>query len=363
MMSGDVRAWLRFSRLELPPRKAGVLLERFGDAASVLSASRKALLAVDGINGRLVERILSPEPQAIEHDLERVEELGVSILTIRDPEYPASLKEIYDPPPILYIRGELIESDRFAIAVVGSRRASVYGRTIVQRIAKDLSSRGLTLISGGARGIDSSMHRGALDGGGRTICVLGCGVDISYPPENKGLFEEISNAGAVVSEFPLGTNPEPWRFPVRNRIISGLSLGVLVCQAPIDSGALITARYAGDQGKDVYALPGNVDDQRNCGCHRLIRDGAVLIESAQDILEELGVPGTEQEKPQLSLTFSTLSADERRVVDLLSLEPKHVDQIILEMQLPAPQVSSILTLLEMKGLVRRVPGSAYVRAI
>jgi len=364
MELAELRAWLRLSRLELSPKRAGMLLERFGDACSIFAASEHDLLST-GIGEKAAQRILSPEPPGVEQDLVRLEELGVTLLAIRDPGYPAALKEIYDPPPVLFVRGALIEPDRFSVAIVGSRRASNYGRAMAERIAADLASRGLTVVSGGARGVDSAAHRGALDAGGRTVCVLGCGVDFAYPPENKALFERIAEGGALVSEFPLGATPEPWRFPVRNRIISGIALGVLVCQAPVDSGALITARTAAEQGRDVYALPGNVDDQRNTGCHRLIRDGAVLVESAQDILQELGISVPDEHKPQLSLdlSFNTLSPDERRLIELLSLQPKHVDQIIQETSLPAPQVTSALTLLEMKGLVRRVPGSAYVRAV
>lgn len=363
MTSEEIRSWLHFSRLELSAKKAGMLLDQFGDAASVLRASSKELLGIEGLGEKFVDRLLAPEPAAVEEDLAVVEELGITILTIRDSDYPAGLREIFDPPPVLYVRGAIRESDKFAVSVVGSRRASVYGKSMSSRISSVLARRGLTIVSGGARGIDTAAHQGALDAGGRTICVLGCGVDVAYPPENKALFNRIAENGAVVSEFPLRTIPEPWRFPIRNRIISGMSLGVLVCQAPIDSGALITARYAGDQGKDVYALPGNVDDVRNSGSHKLIRDGAVLVESAQDILDELGVPAAEAQKPKLSSAFSGLSPDERRIVDMLSLEPKHVDLIIQDMQLPAPEVSSMLTLLEMKGLIRRVPGSAYVRAL
>ncbi len=247
----------------------------------------------------------------------------------------------------------------------GSRRASVYGKSIAERIATDLAQRGLTIVSGGARGIDTAAHKGALAAGGRTIAFLGCGIDVSYPAENKNLFDAMVESGAVISEFPLGSNPEPWRFPPRNRLISGMSLGVLVCQSPEASGALITAGYAAEQGKDTYAVPGNVDDERNWGCHKLIQDGALLVQNASDILRELGLDGggEEDEARQMALPIESLNEQERDIAALLSLEPMPVDEIIERTGLPAPMVSGTLTVLEMKNIVRRVPGNAYVRAI
>ncbi len=251
-----------------------------------------------------------------------------------------------------------------AVAIVGSRRATVYGRAIAEKIAKGLSARGLAVVSGGARGVDTAAHRGALAAGGRTIAFLGCGVDVNYPAENKKLFEAISENGAVVSEFPFGSEPEPWRFPPRNRLISGLSLGVLVCQSPAASGALITAGYAAEQGKDVYAVPGNVDDERNRGCHKLIKDGARLVESVDDILEELGLDASEERSGrQLTLPAGPLNEQEQSILCLLSLDPMQVDKIISKTGLAAPMVSGTLTVLEMKGVAKRVPGNAYVRAL
>jgi DNA processing protein len=274
------------------------------------------------------------------------------------------LKDIYDPPVVLYSRGSVLESDKLAIAIVGSRRASVYGRSVAERIARDLAARGLAVVSGGARGIDTAAHKGAMAAGGRTIAFLGCGIDVAYPAENKKLFEAMAESGAVVSEFPLGSTPEPWRFPPRNRLISGMSLGVLVCQSPEASGALITASYAAEQGKDVYAVPGNVDDERNRGCHKLLRDGAGLVETAQDILDDLGLANDGNDGArQLLLPIDSLEDNERVIVTLLSLEPMPVDTIIEKCGLPAPLVSGTLTILEMKNLVRRVPGNAYVRAL
>lgn len=360
----ELRSWIRLSHLELSPRAALALIERFGGPEAVFEASESELETVEHLTQKGLTRILGPVPAAIEHDLKVIEETGVIVTPIKSPDYPISLKEIYDPPVVLYSRGRIIESDKLSVAIVGSRRATVYGRSVAERIARDLAARGLTIVSGGARGIDTAAHKGALAAGGRSVAFLGCGIDVSYPAENKKLFEVMADSGAVVSEFPLGAAPEPWRFPPRNRLISGLSIGVLICQSPEASGALITASYAAEQGKDVYAVPGNVDDDRNRGSHKLIKDGARLVESAQDILEELGLDGTGEEgRNQLTLPMESMTDSEQRIVMLLSLEPMQVDEIIEKSGLAAPMVSGTLTILEMKSIVRRVPGNAYVRAL
>ena len=363
MGESELRSWYRLSRLEISPRKVISLLDAFGVPEAIFAAGEADLCAVDGINNRTVEKLLAPEPESLDSELEALEDRGVRIITIRDPDYPVNLKQIYDPPIVLYVRGSFRESDRFAVAIVGSRRASIYGRSMAERIAHDLAVRGIAVVSGGARGIDSEAHKGALSAGGRTVAVLGCGIDVDYPPENAELFNRIAESGAVVSEFPPGSQPEAWRFPGRNRIVSGLALGVLVIQAPSDSGALITSSYAAEQGRDVFALPGNVDDIRNEGCHALIRDGAVLVTSADDILEALGFLTTEERSPQVEMEMDSLSGNEKKIVGILSLQPKHVDQIIQESELSVGDVTSALTMLEMNGIVKRVPGNAYVRVL
>jgi len=361
---GDRRSWLRLSRLELSPRAAAALIERFGGPEGVFGASDAELQSVEQLTPKGRAKVLEPMPAAIERDLRLIEDLAVSLVPITSPSYPAKLKEIFDPPVLLYVRGAVVESDKLSIAIVGSRRATVYGLSVAERIARDLAARGLTVVSGGARGIDTVAHKGALAAGGRTVAFLGCGVDVGYPAENKKLFEAIVDSGAVISEFPFGSTPEPWRFPPRNRLISGMSMGVLVCQSPEASGALITAGYAAEQGRDVYAVPGNVDDERNRGCHGLIKDGAKLVEGASDILQELGLDGDTDSPRQLALPIESLkNENERRIASLLSLEPMTVDDIIDGSGLPAPLVSGVLTILEMKGIVRRVPGNAYVRAL
>lgn len=364
MNEQELRIWLRLSRLEISPRVAGALLERFGGPQAIFDASEEELKSVENVTDKALQKLLGPEPAVLDHDLATIEQESISVIPINSPKYPASLTMIYDPPPVLYVKGNILESDKLAIAIVGSRRASEYGRSVAARIAKDLAARGLTMVSGGARGIDTAAHKGALEAGGRTIAFLGCGIDVSYPAENKKLFEAMRESGAVVSEFPLGATPEPWRFPPRNRLISGMSLGVLVCQSPEASGALITAGYAAEQGKDIYAVPGNIDDERNRGCHKLIQDGALLVQESNDILRELGIDTEEQQtQRQTTLPIENLNDQERDIAGLLSLEPMPIDKIIEKTGLPAPMVSGTLTVLEMKNIVRRVPGNAYVRAI
>ena len=349
-------AWVRLSRLEIAPRKALAVLDHFGDAEAVFSAKTRQLAEVPGLGQPAVARILKSEADQAEKDLQRLAEIGARVITLRDDEYPANLKQIYDPPVALYAHGEIKESDKFAIAIVGSRTASEYGRTMAHRIAADLASRGLTIVSGGARGIDTFAHRGAISTGGRTIAVLGCGVDVRYPYENRELFKEIAERGAVVSEFPLGAKPEPWRFPARNRLISGLSRGVLVCEGKEDSGSLITANYAAEQGREVFALPGGVDKEASRAPHKLIKEGARLVEGAPDILDELGIEVERGARAQLGLPLDGLNEQERAMVELVDLQPKHADDIIRESGLTVSEAIGLLTLLEMRGFVRRVPG-------
>jgi len=361
----ELRYWLRLSRLEISPRAAAALIERFGGLEAVFDASESELRTVDRLTDNGVEKVLGPAPAAIDRDLRIIEDAGIALIPLSSPDYPVSLKQIYDPPVLLYVKGSLVESDKLAIAIVGSRRASVYGKSVAEKIAGDLAQRGITIVSGGARGVDTAAHKGALAAGGRTIVFLGSGIDVGYPAENKNLFEAVAESGAVISEFPLGSNPEPWRFPPRNRLISGISLGVLVCQSPEASGALITAGYAAEQGRDTYAVPGNVDDERNWGCHKLIQDGALLVQDASDILRELGLleEGEPSDARQMALPIESLNEQERDIAALLSLEPMQVDEIIEKTGLPAPMVSGTLTILEMKNIVRRVPGNAYVRVL
>jgi DNA processing protein len=290
-----------------------------------------------------------------------LQELGVTVLTYWDARYPKRLRNTYGYPPLLYVRGHLTEADEPAVAVVGSRRASSYGRRMAHKMAFDLAQRGLTVVSGLARGIDCTAHRGALAGRGRTVAVLGSGIDVVYPPENRNLAEQIAQNGAVVSEFPPGTRPEAGHFPRRNRIISGLSLGVLVVEARVQSGALLTARLALDQGGEVFAIPGSVDHPGSQGPHRLIQEGAKLVQEVEDILEELHLPGRMLDVPSTARPVQDLSPEEEKLFTLLTDQPIPVDHLITQTGLLPSETLALLFSLEMKGLVQQLSGKRFAR--
>ncbi|MBI5967449.1 MAG: DNA-protecting protein DprA [Deltaproteobacteria bacterium] len=336
------------------------LTEAFGSPEAVFKASSKSLALVEGIGPKVVAALRRFDwKDRVEREIRCAENLGARLVTWEDEEYPANLKEIYDPPPLFYVLGLLTPRDKMAVAVVGSRYPTTYGKGAAERIARGLSVQGITVISGLARGVDSCAHRGALSAGGRTIGVLGCGIDIIYPPENRELFGQVVAQGAVISEFPLGTPPDSDHFPIRNRVISGLSLGVAVVEATIRSGSLITARFALEQGRDVYAVPGNVDSPRSEGTNRLIKQGAKLVTQAEDILEEIlplrdRPPLEEPPKPKLS-------EEEAKVFSVLSREARHIDQVIAQSALSSPKVSAILLSLELAGHIKQLPGMRFIR--
>jgi DNA processing protein len=344
------------------------LLKRFGSAKAVFQASFDQLRKVEQVGDQTGRAIRSFDEHGwVKRELERIERLGINVITIHDAEcYPAPLKMIPDPPPYLYVRGELRLEDHWAVAIVGSRLPSTYGLKITNRLARNLTHRGVTIVSGMARGIDSEAHRGALSGGGRTIAVLGSGVNVVYPPENRKLYEQISERGAVVSEYPLDTEPEAGHFPDRNRIISGMCLGVTIVEAAPKSGSLITARLALEQGREVFAVPGSVDSIRSRGTHDLIRQGAHLVESAEDIWEELGEivrawggrVESEQTKPEAR---EPLTPEEERIMALFGVEPVHIDKLIQQGGLGSSPTSAALLQLELKGRVRQLPGKRFLR--
>jgi len=337
------------------------LLDRFGTPKRVFKASQRELARVDGIGEGLAGVIKETDVRGkVNRELKLIEEFNVSLVTIKDQSYPKNLRQIYDAPPLLYVRGNLEPRDDLAISMVGSRLATNYGRTVTERIAGDLARHGVTMVSGMARGIDSAAHRGSLSVGGRTIAVLGCGVNIIYPRENRHLFEEIMAHGAVISEFPMSTPPEGMNFPRRNRIISGLSLGVVIVQASARSGSLITARLALEQNRDVFAVPGNIGMARSQGTNRLIKQGAKLVESAEDILEEVLPRFQHQGTTSEDRDFS-LEEEEERVFFLLEDEPIHIDSIIAQTRMAASRISSILLQLELKGLVQQLSGKRFVK--
>jgi len=379
----DLPAWLALSRAELPPRLAIELLEHFQSPAAIFSASPLEIASAANLSPAMLSRLLSQRPEEVgSRDCAALQTLGASIITLRDADYPPLLRHIHDPPPLLYLRGQLTPQDQQAIAIVGSRRCSPYGRLVAHSLARDLALRGITIISGLAVGIDGSAHQGALEAGGRSIGVMACGLDVPYPHEHGELKEKILRQGVLLSEVPLGTPPKPERFPVRNRLISGLALGVVVVEAPERSGALITAHLAAEQGREVFAVPGSANSVYSRGCHNLIREGAKLIDNVEDILEELRLPLSAPAKPEFvefvgqELTPatkppapqaktppmpSTLQPEESRLLSCLSLQQKYVDEIIRETALPSSQVSAGLMMLELKGLVRRLPGNLFVR--
>ena len=373
MTSEPVRSWLVLRAVRgLEDASVCRLVRAFGSAAAVLSAPVDELMQRGelsaGVARAIREGLPPPVLKDIDRELKQLDRLRVSILTYLDEAYPARLKQIADPPPVLYVTGALTDADRHAVAVVGSRQATPAGRLFAEELSRDLASAGFTIVSGLARGADGAAHRGALAAGGRTLAVLGCGIDRQYPPEHRALREEIEAHGAVLAELPIGSYPHGYHFPRRNRIISGLSLGVVVTEAALESGSLITARLAADQGREVFAVPGFVNSQTSRGPHALIKQGAKLVERAEDVIEEL--------LPQLDAAFRerlaarpaartatppTLGQDEAAVYAVLTTEPIHIDDVIARSGMPAPHVAGLLLSLELKNMIRQLPGQSYLR--
>ncbi len=333
------------------------LLARFGSPQAVFAASLGELTQA-GLRSEVAQAILGfQEWEQVEKELQKATRLGIRVLTWAEPEYPENLRRIHDPPPFLYVKGSFLPQDRLAIALVGSRVASMYGREVTRDLATGLAQRGITVVSGLARGIDAEAHTASLKAGGRTVAVLGSGLDIIYPREHKFLFEAIVDSGAVVSEFSLGTKPEAVNFPYRNRLISGLALGTVVVEATEKSGSLITAQSALDQGREVFAVPGSVRTGRSRGAHRLIKEGARLVEGIEDILSEIApwLPKEGKATPQLP----PLTEEERKVISFFAGEAVHVDELIQKSGLPPAHVLEVLLGLELKGVVVQRPGKLF----
>jgi len=334
------------------------LLEEFGSVQDVWTGRPADLTPY--LPPRIREKFVAfranfdPAPR-----LKALQELGISLITLLDAEYPENLRDIADPPPVLYVLGEFKPQDSRSIAVVGSRRATPYGRTTAERFGRELAELGFTVVSGMARGIDTCAHRGALAAGGRTIAVLGCGLDYIYPPENRNLMAKIAREGAVITEFPLGTPPEAGHFPIRNRIISGLSLGVLVVEAAASSGSLITVDWALEQGRDVFAVPGNINSPYSKGTNFLISQGARLVQEAREIAAELRLPVEEPEGG--GAASISLSSEEKKFLAVFQDRHLHIDEIIRATRLAPQQVISILLMLDLKGCVQQLPGKLFVR--
>jgi DNA processing protein len=331
----------------------------FGSPERALAASRDELRTI-GLSARVVAEITSLSwREHAERELARARDAGVRIITADNTAYPVDLKNTPDPPLFLYIKGSLRPEE--GIAIVGTRKPTHYGLTVTHRIAYELAAAGLTIVSGLARGIDTQAHRGALAAQGRTIAVLGCGIDLVYPPENKDLLERISSNGAVMTENPFGTKPEAGYFPARNRIISGLSRGTVIIEATEDSGSLITANYTFEQGRKLFAVPGNIGSPNSRGTNNLIRQGAVLVEGTDDILRDLGMKRTVAKRKSGIRPLPPLTPEEECALRCITNEPRHIDVIMNESRIASGRLSGVLITLELKGLAKQLPGKYYVR--
>lgn len=365
----DLLAALQLSLVPgLGPRLQAALLVRFLSPTDVFRQPVSALMQVSGIGRQTAERIVSSDyrTRAVQM-LQQCRNENVRLLQRGSPDFPGRLKSVDDAPALLYVKGTIEPADNLAVAIVGARRCTHYGRRQAERLAGSMVRAGFTVVSGLARGIDAAAHRGALNAGGRTIAVLATGVKQIYPPEHAELAMEISEHGALVSEFPLDQNPRSGLFPQRNRIISGMSLGVVIVEATRKSGALHTARHAMEQGREVFAVPGPIDSVASEGCHELIREGVTLIRNVDDLLQELGP----LESPAKSADSSTvhhpreltLNDQEKEVLELIGTTPLHIDDVLRTTQLDMGRVLSTITVLEMKRFIRRLPGNMLVRNV
>jgi DNA processing protein len=355
----ETKFWVGFNLVKgIGSARMRRLLGYFGSAELAWQAGESDLVAA-GLTPRLVEaRDAIRKGGALEKVLETIDQKNIQVLTWDEPDYPRRLKEIEHPPPILYILGSLVDSDQWAAAVVGTRQVTAYGRQVTEEIGRSLAQNGLTLISGLARGVDALAHQAALKNGGRTLAVLGSGVDQIYPPEHRGLAEKVLQSGALISDYPPGTAPDAANFPPRNRIISGLAQAVLVVEAGEKSGALITAAFAAEQGREIFAVPGYLYAPQSRGTNQLIHAGAHIYLNMDDVLRTLNVSHVDMQKSaRLNLPSD---ATEASLYALLGREPMHVDEIQEQAELPVEQVTAVLTIMELKGLVRQVGNMRYI---
>lgn len=351
------------------PVRVRQLLDHFGEAPAILRASKSALQQVRGIGEDTAESIAGWEKTTdLSGELKRIADSGCSVLIQSDPGYPELLRHIYDPPIVLYVKGALTGNDKNAVAIVGSRQTTPYGLETSRKLAYQLAYVGVTVVSGGARGIDTAAHQGALAAKGRTVAVLGTGINLVFPAENAELFERIASNGAVISQFPFNRPADKQSFPIRNRIVAGMTLGTVVVEANLTSGALITANMAVDCGRQVFAVPGRIDSPRSKGCHELIKKGAKLCEGADDILGEFEYLFPASNRPPSTaetgtLPALTLSEHEQKIYAALDKEERSIDEVIWKSGLPASAVSVGLLGLEMKRLVKQLPGKMFVRNV
>ncbi len=372
MLSRDLIDWLELVLIpEIGSRRGKRLLEKFKTPRAILEASLNDIAEVENIGLGVARKIFEGRKRLdLSSQIKLIEKNNITLIPLNSEFYPVNLKSIFDPPLVLFVKGGILSQDYFSIAIVGTRMNTFYGRTMSEKLSRQLSEKGFTVVSGGARGIDTFSHQSVLKAKGRTLAVLGCGLDITYPPENKKLFAEIADKGALISEFPLSTSPNKQNFPMRNRIISGLSLGVVVIEAPLKSGALITVTHAAEQGREVFSVPGKADSFVSKGTNQLLRDGAKLVESADDIIEELepilrskiselkaNQPELIKEKPVLAR--AQLSGEEAKLYNLLSRGSLELDDIIIKSQLPVSAAVSMLTTLQLKKLIKQLPGKIF----
>lgn len=378
MSDENIQYWLGLTRVEgLGVRGAHKLLEQFQSPQAVFMASLTELEGC-GLPARVARAIFAQEGlKDAEREIEAAEKAGCQLLTYGSADYPPLLKQLPDPPLVLYVRGDVKALSQHAVAMVGTRRPTAYGSSVAHRLAHDLAQRQLAVVSGLARGIDSAAHRGALEAKGKTVAVLGSGADVIYPRENKPLAQKISESGAVISEFPLGTGPAPENFPIRNRIISGLALGTVIVEAAEYSGALITARLAAEQNREVFAVPGNITSAQSFGPNHLIKQGAKLVDQWMDVIEEFPAEirmqllppaeaseGTAATAQTASLFEQSLSPDQKAVFEVLRAdEAQFVDTIVGASALTQPRVLTALLELEMNGLIRQLPGKNFIRKL
>lgn len=358
----ESRFWLGFSLIpEIGPKRIALLREQFQTLGDAWHAPEAALRHA-GLSDLPLRNLLKRRSELdLDAEMQRIRRVGAHIITQADDSYPELLQRIPDAPPVLYVRGALAEMDNVALAVVGTRKPGPYGQKAAHDLAKAVAGQNVTIVSGLAQGIDAEAHTGALEGGGRTIAVLGSGIDRIYPRANAELAQAIMRQGAIVSEFPLGTPPEKRNFPRRNRIISGLALGVLVVEAPEQSGALITAVHALEQGREVFAVPGSIFNLSSVGTNRLIQDGAKLVTGAEDILNELNVAYSTAQTQRIAERIQPANAEEAQLLEHLGTEPLHIDDLARLSGLPMAFVSSMLTMLELKGLAQNVGHMQYCR--
>lgn len=373
-------AWLRLSFASLPAGRCRLAVEHFDGPEGLLAAAlagRSGMAKSPGLTEKAVERLKEAASRDLDRALAACEAHSIRLITLADAEYPLALRAIPDPPPYLFVRGAFAPEDEASVAIVGTRQVTEYGRGVAHKLAADLATRGVTVVSGLARGIDTAAHRGALDGGGRTIAVTACGLDIVYPSDNRELMAQIEQQGAVVSEWPPTVNPESWHFPARNRIISGLAAGVVVVEAAEKSGALITADFALEHGREVFAVPGNIHRAQSRGPHNLIRQGAALVENADDVVNVLNMralpfdapaglfaPTPERKpEPKADAPRPDFSPAENRMWLVLDVEPRHIDDIAAESGFGPAETNAVLVLLELKGASKRFPGNLFARSV